>query len=474
MKKLSLLSSVFVMSMLSFGAYAALGDDVIEGGPNTCTVDVLGVTEHDDTAYAIATWDLVKYNCEPGTTVMLDEETGEYECMKCPENTYCPGGENLTIEDNIQPGTCPADYPNADAPADSIYDCYVACDVNNAGIEHATSVTGKKYYGNNNECLLLECGEGYTVNTTTNTCEIAACPIGQHKELVATVKMKSPIVPIDSDTSAGGYARLDGTELYYSDLGIDQKESGLTELNTWVHMFSEGKVYGRASCQASVSQIREYLNSTSGTQNDPNMLNRLLDGGITMDQFRTEFEPVAGKDKTDFVETVLNRYEKGQIDKTEAYFQLYSVFYSDNNANYETDSSGQYCYCQITGFIPNAGTKEEISGAPWVLHEVKFDSDNQCQESCSDYCAHYSVDDHPERRGFIWALLGMSDGMGSIAECRANIIKIDWNPDNNGAHTLNTCVYGGDVTLPDDPKKAGYVFTGWKIDTSKSSSATTE
>ena len=70
------------------------------------------------------------------------------------------------------------------------------------------------------------------------------------------------------------------------------------------------------------------------------MLDRLLDGGITMDQFRTEFEPVAGKDKTDFVETVLNRYKKGQIDKTEAYFQLYSVFYSDNNANYETDSSG--------------------------------------------------------------------------------------------------------------------------------------
>ena len=456
------------MSLLSFGAYAALGDDVIEGGANTCTVDVLGVTEHDDTAYAIATWDLVKYNCEPGTTVMLDEETGEYECMKCPENTYCPGGKNLTIEDNIQPGTCPADYPNADAPADSIYDCYVACDVNNAGIEHATSVTGKKYYGNNNGCLLLGCGEGYTVNTTTNTCEIAACPIGQHKELVATVKMKAPIVPIDSDKSAGGYARLAGTELYYSDLGIDQKESGLTELNTWVHMFSEGKVYGRASCQASVSQIREYLNSPSGTKNDQNMLDRLLDGGITMDQFRTEFEPVAGKDKTDFVETVLNRYKKGQIDKTEAYFQLYSVFYSDNNANYETDSSGQYCYCQITGFIPNAGTKEEVSGAPWVLHEVKFDSDNQCQESCSEYCARYSVDNHPEMRGFIWALLGMSDGMGSISECRANKIKLDWNPDNDGAHFENTCTYGGEITFPaNDPVKPGYIFMGWKVDTTK-------
>ena len=465
MKKLSVLSSTLVVSMLSFGAYAALGEDVIEGGPNTCTVDVLGVTENDETAYAIATWELKEYDCPPGTH-LIENETGDYECAICPSGTFCMGG-NVTIESKDQEAAvCPVAYPFSDAGADSMEDCYINCTVANANIDHATSVTGKKYYGgDSNTCVVIECEDGYEVNVEKNLCEQTACPVGQHLEPVMTVIKKEPIVAINPTNVAGSYARLDGTGSYYSDLGIEQKESGLTENNTWVHVFTEGNVYGRASCQATVSAVREYLDAPYDAQRDISRLDALLDGDITIENIPNNITD--SMSNLEFLKSVIDRYENGEIDKTEAYFELYSVFYSDKGVNYNTNSSGQYCYCQITGFIPNSGTKMDVSGAPWVLHEVKFDSDSQCQESCSEYCAKYSVDNYPEMHGFVWALLDMFDKIETVNECRANIIKIDWNPDNNGAHTLNTCVYGGDVTLPDDPKKAGYEFTGWKIDTSK-------
>ncbi|MBR2511317.1 MAG: InlB B-repeat-containing protein, partial [Alphaproteobacteria bacterium] len=49
------------------------------------------------------------------------------------------------------------------------------------------------------------------------------------------------------------------------------------------------------------------------------------------------------------------------------------------------------------------------------------------------------------------------------ATCAANTINIDWNPDNNGAHTINQCTYEGSITVPADPVKPGYTFTGWKL-----------
>ena len=47
--------------------------------------------------------------------------------------------------------------------------------------------------------------------------------------------------------------------------------------------------------------------------------------------------------------------------------------------------------------------------------------------------------------------------------CTANTINIDWNPDNNGAHTINQCTYEGAIEVPADPVKPGYTFTGWKL-----------
>ena len=51
----------------------------------------------------------------------------------------------------------------------------------------------------------------------------------------------------------------------------------------------------------------------------------------------------------------------------------------------------------------------------------------------------------------------------TMSYCTNNTINIDWNPDNNGEHIKNMCTYEGSITVPADPVKPGYTFTGWKL-----------
>ena len=63
MKRNKILSSAFVMTMVSFGAFGA---DAKITEASTCTVDVLGVSDNNAVAKTIATWDLIDYTLNPG------------------------------------------------------------------------------------------------------------------------------------------------------------------------------------------------------------------------------------------------------------------------------------------------------------------------------------------------------------------------------------------------------------------------
>ena len=129
----------------------------------------------------------------------------------------------------------------------------------------------------------------------------------------------------------------------------------------------------------------------------------------------------------------------------------------DANANYDPNSVGRYCYCQMTGFMSTGGEKENITGAPWVF----FGSPLYSVEECADNCAQDCGSDVST------ALLAAKFGALEVVNggiCAANTINIDWNPDNGVDHIKNMCTYEGEITLPTpDPVKPGYTFTGWKL-----------
>ena len=139
----------------------------------------------------------------------------------------------------------------------------------------------------------------------------------------------------------------------------------------------------------------------------------------------------------------------------------YFAISSDANANYATDSAGRYCYCQMDGFTPTGGTKEIVTSAPWVF-DADHGSADECASNCASFCADVLQYDEVDNRAFRAVVYGAL-GVSQSGICSANTINIDWNPDYGGAHTQNMCTYDGAITVPADPVKPGYTFTGWKL-----------
>ena len=157
MKRNKILSSAFVMTMVSFGAFAA--DGTITAGAGTCTVEVLGVHENDAIANTIATWTLNKYTLVPGKRLNVTDT--DVETVDCDSGSYCPGGEYTVETASEATKSCPADFPNSETGAGAETQCYTVCTVDM--VAKATKVTGNDYYG-----------------TGTDTCEPTACVAGWH------------------------------------------------------------------------------------------------------------------------------------------------------------------------------------------------------------------------------------------------------------------------------------------------------
>ncbi len=413
----------------------AFGADKIITSANTCTVDVLGVSDNNAVANTIATWDLIDYTLNPGQYLNVTETS--VDKATCPAGSYCVGG-GFTVETaNNSIAQCPTGYPNSANGASADTQCYTACTVATANIAHATAVSGNDYYG-----------------TGADTCGATACETGYHVnggglELVE----KTPLVPI-SLTDEGvdyGYISADGSNTY------QETEYGLTANNTWATEFAEGIVYGKASCQPKTDAGNEYIYSN---------IEGIRGGTIPMETVRSELTSRVGAGKAEaymgFMEVGLAGGEGMSEAEVIAAVKKYFAVGIAENANYSTDSTGQYCYCQMDGFMPTGGDKVMVTSAPWVFNYDDGTADG-CADACADSCADRLRSDVVFDLPLRAAVVGAFDVVESGGICAANTINIDWNPDNNGAHIKNMCTYDGSITVPSDPVKPGYTFTGWKL-----------
>ena len=427
------LSSMLVMGLMvpAFGA-----DEIITGGAGTCTVDVLGVSDNNATAKTIATWTPVIYECSPGQ-YLLETETS-VECTPCPTGSYCPGGTYTVESENTGATTCPTTHPNSANGASADTQCYTACTVDM--VAKATAVSGNDYYG-----------------TGVDTCGATACETGYHVngggiELIE----KTPLVPISLTDAGDGYrfVRADGTSHSDDTVGAIPADS-VTAPNTWATTYSEGVVYGKASCQPAVADpALEYFSNNVNS----------VGGDITREEFYAGLVSAGGVAKADIL---MDYYEDFwgdgySGDDYESFQKKFFTVFSDKEANYQTTDSGQYCYCQMDGFMPTGGTKEIVTSAPWVFH-YDYGSADDCTYNCAHVCATSLHQVAVSNLAFRGAVVGALEAVETGGICTANTINIDWNPDNGGAVIENQCTYNESITLPDDPVKPGYTFTGWKL-----------
>ena len=441
MKKILFLSSAFIMTTL--GAYAA--DGIITGGAGTCTVDVLGVSDNNATANTIAVWSINEYTLTPGEYLNVTETS--VDKTTCPAGSYCVGGDGFTV-DNAATSIeqCPTEYPNSAAGAGAQNQCYTACTVATANIAHATAVGGNDYFGDGADaCYATDCDTGYHVDGDVELVE------------------QTPVIPVNYETAGNdyGYISADGNNTYRT------TENGLTANNTWAANFDYGTVYGHASCQSTTDPASVYFFSN---------IEAVAGGTMSMEEFRTGVLAVTSEAKANVIIDLAKAYSMamtGQGDMTEAeieeaFAKFFVTFSESSDKNYATDSTGQYCYCQMDGFAPMngdvLGEKTSVTSAPWVF-DNGLGSAGDCASHCAGICADFLRGDGVSNRAFRAAVFG-SLGALSTGVCAANTINIDWDPDNGAAHIAGQCTYDDAITLPADPEKPGYTFTGWKLKSS--------
>gem|GEM_PF-6866932 len=403
---------------------------------NAATYDNMGVYEGTVTASAEYTDD--KYNIPAGSYLLAGAEG---TATQCPVGSYCTGLTDVTYNADAAQGieSCPAGYPNSAAGASASTQCYTACTVANANIAHATAVSGNDYNGG------------------TDTCAATACDNGYHVLNQIGIEERTPLIPVDYHDSGDGYAyvRADGATSSNGNLSVDG--AGLTANNTWASHFEYGTVYGQASCQPATTPT-----GTAPMYIAQNM-EAVMVGTMTIEDFKAGLIPLSNEAKAEYMAGVLEEVKAQTKTEEDLFAAIFVVFGTDDaSANYSTDSTGQYCYCQMTGYTPVDGEKQSVVSAPWVFYDDDGSAD-ECASYCAYNCASGLQDDGAYGAVFRAAVFG-SLGALAAGTCEANEISITWTDAANPDEQTGMCTYDGDITTPTKAnEKPGKTFKGWKF-----------
>ena len=412
---------------------------------NAATYKNMGVYEGAVTANA--EYEDILYQIAAGTYLPAGSETS----AECTAGNYCSGLTDAKYNESANQGlsACPSAYPNSAAGASKDTQCYTACTVANANIAHATAVDGNDYFGSG-----------------TDTCGATACDNGYHVLSGIRLIEQTPLIPVDYHEYGDGFAFVNasGESSGYSceNNGCSSDDtvlenSGITENNTWASHFDYGTVYGRASCQPSMDEGFMYIMMN---------LEGVMGGEMTLEDFESGLSAISGTAKAKFASNLITELKAGTKSESDLTPALWAVFGTETDANYSTTDTGQYCYCQMTGFTPTDGTKQSVAGAAWGFRSVTG-SAGDCAGDCAAGCADNLRGVGARNDGFRAAVFG-SLGASSAGTCEANEISITWtnaDPADVSANNAGVCTYDGDIRTPVKAEtKPGKTFKGWRFD----------
>ena len=445
------------------GAHAA---DKMITSANTCTVDVLGVSDNNATANTIATWTLNEFECPAGQYLLNSD--GVLECTECPVGSYCPGGTYTVESENTGKNTCPADY-TSDAGAVGENECYMGCELtcstnaecppHSKNCTHSEfKTTGKQYvdatcnaYPSICPIADFQCDTGYTkifVPSTTlymyhdngasgSISMDVACSLDNQDETISSSEFLNDceylgpgeMIYWGSYDDRPDYNYKDDDIMYKFELSVNDfgpNTPGANVINATDKEYvilqnadftpgGSGKyVWGRLSQYIVVSPAYELLDD---------LLYEYLETGSVSDGSLQKAQEYTGKDILPVMYEIINMYNAGQL-----------VLASETR---------QYLYPHLKHTLQYIDTN-----SPWILLG-EYDTADKSVYSFAEDIYDKTLSSMPYQIG--------------ASFCKINKININWNPDNGTTPIQNMCYYNYSIDLPSDPVRPGYTFMGWKL-----------
>ena len=460
-------------------------DGTITGGAGTCTVDVLGVSDNNATANTIATWTLDEYECGAGQYLLNSD--GTLECTECPVGSYCPGGKFTVESENNGTNACPTDY-TSDAGATAENECYMGCE-----LACSTNVECPPHSNNCTHSEFKTTGKqfsGSACNAYPSVCPIAdfGCDTGYTKTTIPAMDIGYKYASFIEEHNGEDifnvslllFCTLEGKDYTSPNYDGDNHHDRLINSISDCDFLTPGQML-LVSADMSFSFMVDISKNEYNGADIPGAIKLGEEEYSSPDYllYNADFKPgVTGQGDKYWVRysniflptpdtEIIYRYISGELelpsdaaDQEKLLAWLSTMFSSDlikkiqQNPELIADESGMaLLFASLRDIeLPNT----------WISMNHDWFADAFFQYAfilwswpLFGVIEAEAFEDNPEQ--------GLEAVFGGASYCNNNTINIDWNPDNGGEHIQNMCYYDGAVTLPSDPVKPGYTFTGWKL-----------